>query len=597
MSIFELPIAIQQNTIQQRIDYLTNVIKGNIKLKPGDVTFLSHPCRLKDVEGSYEHIGGGQLSTVYTCKPVCISGTDDCCTEFVVKEIEYNSDPDFIDNDNPFRGENVEVNISKLMSDLVIIGSTPHIPLYLGDFTCKIKDKTYRHLMLEKYDTTIVSKNILYSTNNIPITRWDSFYRNIIFQVVYTLRIINKRYPTFIHNDLHVKNVFINKSKNEGGYYKYIVDDMTYILPAMERIAIADFGLSSIMDQGLDNAVVEFMTRTNAEPIGVQTDKNPTKDIYKFLFDLRRFLYEYKNAIPETMAFMARYLPQVRVDKYFNMLDNLTFYTLKDVLQDPYFSSYTTNDISSGDPLKENIIEVFSDDRIEDMTLKNLTPAVHSILKFSCEPYDKLDLLYFEYKDTQFNDQNRIKCRTSRNHPNIIVDYNTIRESLEIAVISRYQNHAMLPQILRAFHFMFEKFVNLMYATYVSMYPIILDKAVFLVTKKRDRTIYYNYKIGDKIHQSRDPGRTDKIIQFNLFVEHYGLDDVILDNFGDSIDVPTTMVPTLPIVEKTIEKTTEKVAERPEKARLKEQLSQLSRDETVGQTIRDEATRLLSQLQ
>jgi hypothetical protein len=75
-------------------------------------------------------------------------------------------------------------------------------------------------------------------------------WRNIIFQVLYTLYILQKKYK-FMHNDFHNNNILIEET-TPGGYYKYEIEGLNgevinYYIPNIGYIVkITDFEWATI---------------------------------------------------------------------------------------------------------------------------------------------------------------------------------------------------------------------------------------------------------------------------------------------------------------------------------------------------------------
>lgn len=75
--------------------------------------------------------------------------------------------------------------------------------------------------------------------------RSDKEWFNALFQIMYGL-IALKKYFNMLHTDFHAKNILIRKV-TPGGYWKYIVDDVTYYVPNLGFVVlIHDFGFSWI---------------------------------------------------------------------------------------------------------------------------------------------------------------------------------------------------------------------------------------------------------------------------------------------------------------------------------------------------------------
>jgi len=72
--------------------------------------------------------------------------------------------------------------------------------------------------------------------------------RVIIFQIMYTLAVVRKHIPGFIHNDLHFSNILVSKGP-KSGFTEYVLNNEKYFVPNLGfDIKLWDFDLSSTSD-------------------------------------------------------------------------------------------------------------------------------------------------------------------------------------------------------------------------------------------------------------------------------------------------------------------------------------------------------------
>jgi hypothetical protein len=107
----------------------------------------------------------------------------------------------------------------------------------------------------------------------------------IIFQIIYTLAIIQKKYPGFVHNDLFLRNVLIDEifGYDTNIVIEYKFNNVSFYLPANGYyVKINDFGysvnpgyISSPLDKTIERNPSTFSTNWESN--------NPKRDIYNFL--------------------------------------------------------------------------------------------------------------------------------------------------------------------------------------------------------------------------------------------------------------------------------------------------------------------------
>jgi hypothetical protein len=157
-----------------------------------------------------------------------------------------------------------KIKTLELFNKLVINKKTPHLPLLIAKFNTSIKNfidlsdnknKSYENF-LEKYhknqyeNIVTVCMDELYDYNlldyindkcdSISLKEWSV----IFFQILHTLAIIHISYPNFMHGNLDVKNIWIQKidsDKKSGTHYKYYINNSSFDVPNISlRIKICE---------------------------------------------------------------------------------------------------------------------------------------------------------------------------------------------------------------------------------------------------------------------------------------------------------------------------------------------------------------------
>ena len=201
-----------------------------------------------------------------------------------------------------------------IMNKLVFKNITPHV------FT--LANSSKKEILLDKVNPVLRSKlkdifssNIKYiypiitetSDNTRNLYTVSHFLKKIIqfltfekqkkiilillFQIIYTLEVFNR--VGLKHNDLHIKNIFIqvhNKNIIDSNYdeyfNKYIVDDYTYFIPNIGlSIRIFDFDRTCKHDNGVFPSYKSIKSTLikNLEELHINCDENKTFDTYKIL--------------------------------------------------------------------------------------------------------------------------------------------------------------------------------------------------------------------------------------------------------------------------------------------------------------------------
>lgn len=125
------------------------------------------------------------------------------------------------------------------------------------------------------------SGGVLY-TQYIPLNRiTPKNFNKVLTRLLTTLMKIQKKYPSFRHNDLSWKNVFVD---NQGNAF------------------IGDFGLANVQLPGYKNPMVQSGEVKNS--YGTYPNNDPRFDIHFFLNSL------YIDGSPPVKALVKKYLPK-----------------------------------------------------------------------------------------------------------------------------------------------------------------------------------------------------------------------------------------------------------------------------------------------
>ena len=123
--------------------------------------------------------------------------------------------------------------------------------------------------------------------------------RVILFQVIWTLAELHKKFPTFRHNDLHLENIFIDERVSASASIRY----GNFVVPSIGMNAlIGDFGFANMQERGFMNKKVQSGIYKNDYGITVNNDYR--YDVHFFLNDMFRTT---KNQ--ELKNFIKRHFP------------------------------------------------------------------------------------------------------------------------------------------------------------------------------------------------------------------------------------------------------------------------------------------------
>jgi len=378
-----------------RIEFVKNILDGN-KLKPmidfnNCDTETSSNANLnkrtlnvielfKSMDVKLRYIKSG--TTGHTFKAI---STKDPNIEFAVKVCAYPKD-DYGAMTNLSRPENAELRMLKLLSYFVIKRSTPHFVLPIGTFNTSITNFTNlpknfidindkKNIMYKKFINKY-KKGKFEEMVSVLISEWANggdlldFIRKtyqeitlrkwivIIFQILFTLSLIHRKYPAFRHNDMKANNILVQLTETEDSdkilknqsmpYYCYNMDDVRFVIPNIGiQIKIWDFDFACIDGVVENNKVNSKWTNE----MHITKKENKYYDMHYFfntLISERFFPQFYKGgAPPEIIEFVHRIIPEKYRNggKYVNekgriQVDSEYTTPYKVIMNDPLFSKY-----------------------------------------------------------------------------------------------------------------------------------------------------------------------------------------------------------------------------------------------------------------
>lgn len=164
----------------------------------------------------------------------------------------------------------------------------------------------------------------------------------IIFQILYTLAHIQKKYESFRHNNLRIENIILFLNPSIDNDFDYVIDKTSFAVPKRPlHCMIMDFTASTI-DGIVEN---EFLMKSS---LGLTTKKNRYYDVHFFLFD---FLTYYKENNDRVHTSVIDFIYRVIPDKYReNEFGNITHGRLKTddeyttaekiIIEDDFFAEF-----------------------------------------------------------------------------------------------------------------------------------------------------------------------------------------------------------------------------------------------------------------
>ena len=322
---------------------------------------------INDIGGKLQYVKSG--TTGHTFKGISYSDKSKTIN-YGVKIVAYSKKDSYGDVNFSNRPENAELLMLKLLSEFVISGQSPHIVLPIGSFNTSIAPfvklaKTFSESkkfeqFLEKYE-----KHEYFDEVSVLISEWANGgdlldyirenyksmkvkeWRVIFFQILSVLAVIQKKYPSFRHNDLKPNNILVQVSEvnNKTLKFRYVINGNEYYVPNIgAQIKLWDFDFACIPGI-IENSKVDAEW-TNK--INIKAEQNKYYDVHYFFntFTRKGFFNEFWTLpeIPtEVKEFVRRVVPvKYSEGKYVSergrILHNKEYVTADILLEkDPFF--------------------------------------------------------------------------------------------------------------------------------------------------------------------------------------------------------------------------------------------------------------------
>lgn len=373
--------------VEYRIEYIKKIL-ATTKFKPmvdfdncttdaPETNFRKSIVNIRDVFADMgmriEYLKSG--TTGHTFKAIC---EDDPNIMLAVKVCAYPKD-DYGGINNKARPENVELKILTLLSPFVVNRKTPHLVIPLTTFNTSITNfiktpKSFINLNDKKnrlYKKFIVryDKGEFEELVSVLVSEWWNggdlldYIRNnyekmtrrtwcvIFFQILFTLTLIQEKYPDFKHNDFKPNNILLKRTEYQGNeFYKYNIAEAMFLIPDVQmQVGIWDFDFACI-DGIVENNKVNSRW---AHKVNITKKRNQYYDINFFFNTLtsKQFFPQfYKGGVPdEIVEFVHRVVPpryrngSKNVNEKCRILIDKEFTTpYKILMTDPLFAKYRT---------------------------------------------------------------------------------------------------------------------------------------------------------------------------------------------------------------------------------------------------------------
>ena len=182
--------------------------------------------------------------------------------------------------------------------------------------------------------------------------------KTIIFQVLVTLMTLQKKIPSFKHNDMHIKNILLDLDFKTTGSIKY----NTFFVPNIGlRALINDYGFANMTS--VPNPKV--VSKQYADDFGIAPDSHKMYDTHFFLNALYQELIKFPEFL-EAVGFLMSVIPSIYIGAETSHVSNnrliygishTTFPTFSRLLFHPYFKEFQqprtnfTNSVNMNSPV------------------------------------------------------------------------------------------------------------------------------------------------------------------------------------------------------------------------------------------------------
>lgn len=245
-----------------------------------------------------EYLNEGLQAKIYQIK-------NNTCGSIIIKKIKEEKKSNI---ESFYR----ELKIYKLTNNLIYDNICPHFLLMYGSDEKKFS--TY----IEYIDGTLLDFFSLINNEDI--------INSAIFQILYGLMVVQKKLKVF-HSDLHIKNIFYKKINNEIKFFKYIIEDLVYLVPNYGYLVIiGDFGHAECLTDTDYNSMnkkdIEFAIQYNYDfnMIKIKYNKLLKENISGLITNFED-LNKYVDKINEFKNLYPKYKTEI-VNKYPNLTDD-----------------------------------------------------------------------------------------------------------------------------------------------------------------------------------------------------------------------------------------------------------------------------------
>ena len=238
---------------------------------------------------------------------------------------------------NELKDFNREINIQKILTkNIVNKNLSPHIAILNTSLHCKSaphflfnKCPSFKKLLktpkkkmklpqecmylIRGYPVKIEKGFIIANIEYCPLTLGEVILKlmrksnktleinlnRLLFQVIYTLAIIQKKYPYFVHHDLFMRNILATENKSgKNDYFRYHFGKYVFDVPANGYVTkITDFGLTNLDKKNQETPKLV---------------KSPYEDVFNIIYDI----YNGQNLGAESCISIARKRKNEKKEKF-----------------------------------------------------------------------------------------------------------------------------------------------------------------------------------------------------------------------------------------------------------------------------------------
>ena len=292
------------------------------------------------------HLGSGKYSDVFKVQPALGA-------KAVVMKVSYYRNDTFCNMIDKVRKGDVGGATATKKRDAVAVGNrfaritsalvdsvSPHFVIVFCSKDCRdfasrlgplLRNRLKELSPLQKKFNNVCFMELFHGTMTRFLLRSradDATVRGLVFQIVYTLAALQKKFPGFRHNDLSTNNVLLKKLRTTH-VLAYRVGRRTFHVPTALFPALSDYDFVHAPGPALQNErVLSGKYKVDGRP-------NDSYDTHFFLKSVFKCLEKKLDAFPHTKAFLARLALKEDDRQNSRVIARLRPSTL---LRDPYFA-------------------------------------------------------------------------------------------------------------------------------------------------------------------------------------------------------------------------------------------------------------------